>query len=76
MPGQVINVPVDGVQFAVYKLKNLAQEVVMRTGYRAGFGIEHGIGRIHNTGKPKIWKTPEIVGQSDDSPFKMLDISE
>ncbi|MEE9558366.1 MAG: alkaline phosphatase family protein [Candidatus Brocadiales bacterium] len=76
LPGQVINVPVDGIQFAVYKLKNLAQEVVMRTGYRAAFGIEHGIGRVHNTGLPKTWKTPEIVGQSDDSPFKMLDISE
>ncbi|MHC4197602.1 MAG: alkaline phosphatase family protein [Planctomycetota bacterium] len=76
LPGQALNAPIDGVQFVARKLEKMVVEVATRAGYRTIFGAEHVIGRTHNATVEKTWKTPEVVGQSDDSPFKMLDISE
>jgi len=53
-----------------------AKEAITRFGYRAIFGVEAGVNKIGNVDKPKVWQTPEIVGPKEDSPFKMLDVSQ
>ncbi|MEE9201415.1 MAG: alkaline phosphatase family protein [Candidatus Brocadiales bacterium] len=76
LPGQVLNAPIDGLQFVLNSTVRRAVEGATRLGYRAIFGAEHAMGAIHNTGVEKTWQTPEVVGRTDDSPFKMLDVAE
>jgi len=76
LPGQVLNAPIDGVQLVAQNTVKIAKEAITRFGYRAIFGVEAGVNKIGNVDKPKVWQTPEIVGPKEDSPFKMLDVSQ
>ncbi len=76
LPGQVLNAPIDGMQFVLDNTVRRVVEAGTRLGYRVIFGVEHTIGAASNTTVKKTWKTPEVVGRSDDSPFKLLDVAE
>lgn len=76
LPGQVINVPVDFTQLLAQNVVKIGKEAITRLGYRSIFVVEKGINDISNATKPKVWQTPEIVGPKEDSPFRMLDVSQ
>ncbi|MFQ5863285.1 MAG: alkaline phosphatase family protein [Candidatus Brocadiales bacterium] len=77
IPGtKYLNYVIDYPQLFLQRLVKIFFEAFTRLGYRAIFGVEDGLSAFHNATIEKTWQTPEIVGPKEESPFKLLDISE